>query len=97
MVTVPGRMLLAGGSFGKVEDVIEATTRFFADPRIVGRAMVAGAKVKVQQNTDEGWMLVDGSEAGEQKAIWDIHDFEESDLLMRNMIRITNHFTSIRG
>lgn len=33
------RVLLAGGSMGKPEDVVDAATRLVADTRIVGRSL----------------------------------------------------------
>ena len=85
MVTVGAKILLAGGDIGKVEDVVEAATRFTADPRIVGRAVVIGPKFKVKQNVSGDWDLSKDSEEGEERAIWEIHqhDFEDSDLFQR--------------
>ena len=100
MVTTAGRMMLAGGAIGKAEDVVEAATRFVADPRIAGRAVVVGPKLKVAQNADGELDLVESEEeAGEKRAIWEFyaHDFEDSELFTRNIIRIMNRITEIRG
>ena len=93
-------MVLAGGAVGKAEHVVEAATRFVADPRIAGRAVFVGPKLKVAQNADREWDLVEREEdAGEQRAIWELyaHDFEDSELFTRNVIRIMNRVTEIRG
>ena len=100
ILTNTGKMLLAGGAIGKPEDVVEAATRFAADPRIAGRAVVVGPKVKVVENEDGGMELVEKEdEAGDKKAIWEIyaHDFEDSDIFVRNIIRILNRVAEIRG
>ncbi len=100
IITTAGKMLLAGGAVGKPEDVVEAATRFAADPRIAGRAVVVGPKVKVAQDEDGGMELVEKEdEAGENKAIWEIyaHDFEDSDIFTRNVVRVLNRVAEIRG
>jgi NAD(P)-dependent dehydrogenase (short-subunit alcohol dehydrogenase family) len=100
IITTAGRMILAGGAVGKPDDVVEAATRFVADPRMAGRAVVVGPKLKVAQNEDGEWDLVEGEEeAGEKQAIWELyaHDFEDSELFTRNIIRIMNRVTEIRG
>ena len=93
-----GRAILAGGTIGAVEDVIEAGTRFVADPRIVGRAVTVGPKLKVEQDEEGRWSLSEGS-TGQEKAVWEIypHDMEDSDLFQRRMISIMNRATEIRG
>ncbi len=94
------RAVLAGGTMGKAEDVVEAATRFTADPRVVGRAVSVGPKMKVKQEADGEWRLVEGSSgAGEEKTIWEIypHDFEDCDVFQRNMVALMNRVTEIRG
>ena len=100
IITNTGKIMLAGGAVGKPEDVVEAATRFAADPRIVGRAVLVGPKVKVVQNEDGGMELVEKeNEAGDTKAMWEIyaHDFEDSDIFVRNVIRVLNRVAEIRG
>ena len=95
-----GRTILAGGSLGKAEDVVEAATRFVADPRVVGRAVVVGPKLKVEQDMDGQWSLVEGKHTpGEEKAIWEIyaHDFEDTEVFMRRILRILNRVVEIKG
>lgn len=97
---VVARAVLAGGAMGTTDDVVEAATRFTADPRIVGRAVSVGPKLKVKQDSDGEWKLVEESYAyGVEKAIWEIypHDFEEADIFQRNMVRIINRVEVIRG
>lgn len=48
MITPAARVIVAGSPIGKPEDVVDAATRFVADPRIVGRALVVGPKLKVK-------------------------------------------------
>ena len=93
------RALLAGGAMGKAEDVVEAATRFAADPRVVGRAVSVGPKMKVKQDADGEWSVAEGESDGEDKAIWEIypHDFEDCDVFQRNMVRLLNRVMEIRG
>jgi len=96
----PGRMNLAGGQMGKTEDVVEAGTRFVADPRIIGRTAVVGPKLRVKQDNDGEWGLVEEANAfGEEKAIWEVHaeDFQDSELFTRNYVRLLNRVVEIRG
>lgn len=100
ILTTPGRLLLAGGAVGKPEDVVEAATRFAADPRIVGRAVVVGPKLRIKEDADGEWSLVEkGDPSVEEKAIWEIyaHDWEESELFSRNIVRVLNRIIEIRG
>lgn len=94
-----GRLNLAGGQFGRIEDVVEAGTRFVADSRIIGRAAVVGPKMKVAQVDDGEWELVEGEGAGEEKAIWEVHahDTEDTELFTRNYVGILNRVVEIRG
>ena len=92
--------MLAGGSIGKAEDVVKAATRFVADPRVVGRAAAVGPKLKVAQDTDGQWSLVEGKgAAGEEKAIWEVyaHDFEDTEVFMRRIVGLLNRVMEVRG
>ena len=94
------RALLAGGTMGKAEDVVEAATRFAADPRVVGRAVSVGPKMTIKQEANGEWSLVEGnSEAGKETAIWEIypHDFEDCDVFQRNMVALMNRVMVVRG
>lgn len=94
------RTILAGGSMGKIEDVVDAATRFAADPRIVGRALVVGPKLRVEQKDDGEWNLVEKRDVGGvEKAIWEIYadDFEDSEFFQRRMVGLLNAATELRG
>ena len=93
------RAVLAGGAMGKAEDVVEAATRFTADPRVVGRAVSVGPKMKVKQDADGEWFLAEGNTDGAEKTIWEIypHDFEDCDVFQRNMVGLLNRVMEIRG
>ncbi|KAL9017394.1 MAG: hypothetical protein Q9185_005272 [Variospora sp. 1 TL-2023] len=100
LVNVSVKMALAGGSLGKVEDVVDAATRFTADPRVVGRAVTVGPKLKVKQDEAGEWHLVEGAhQDGEQRAIWEVylHDFEDSDVFQRRLVSLMNRVTEIKG
>ncbi|MCJ1259722.1 hypothetical protein MMC24_007561 [Lignoscripta atroalba] len=92
------RAVLAGGTLGTIEDVVEAATRFSADPRVVGRALSVGPKLKVEQSEDGEWSIAGGS-TGEKKAIWEMytHDFEDCDVFQRKFIGILNRAAELRG
>lgn len=94
------RAVLAGGSIGTIDSVVEAATRFAANPQIVGRAVVVEPKFKVTQDESGEWSLAETeAEGGEEKAVWEIyvHDFEDSDNFQRNMISILNRAAEIKG
>ena len=99
MLGAAGRALLAGGPLGKPEDVVEAATRFVANPRIVGRALCVGPKLRVEKGEDGLWVLAEKAEAGERKALWEFyaHDFEDVDLFTRNMIGLLNRAVELKG
>ncbi len=95
-----GRLNIAGGQMGKIEDVVEAGTRFVADPRIIGRAAVVGPKMKVKQNEGGEWGVVEEAAAdGEDKIVWEVYanDLHDSEIFTRNYIRLLNRVIEIRG
>ena len=98
IISFQGRLLLAGVPMGKVEDVVEAATRFVADPRIIGRAVVVGPKVKAQQGADGLWELAEQPDVKE-KAVLEVYvnDFEEADLSTRRIVQLLNRVVEIRG
>lgn len=62
--------------------------------------MAVGPKLKVEQDTDGQWSLVDGKgSTGEQKAIWEIygHDFEDSEIFSRRIVGLMNRAMEIKG
>ncbi|CAD6585535.1 MAG: hypothetical protein ASARMPRED_002185 [Alectoria sarmentosa] len=100
LFTTTARALLAGGSMGNAEDVVDAATRFVADPRVVGRAVVVGPKLKVEQDSNGQWSLVDDQEKrGEEKAIWEVyaHDFEDTEIFTRRIVGILNRAMEMKG
>ena len=99
LLTAGGRILLAGGTIGKPEDVVEAGTRFAADPRIVGRAAFVGPRLKVELDDETGEMTLTQKEEVQPKAIWELYpmDFEDSDLFQRNLVGVLNRAVQLRG
>ena len=95
-----GRSILAGGSIGTVDSVVEAATRFAANPQILGRAVLVAPKFKVTQNESGEWNIAETEgDGGEDKAVWEIyvHDFEDSETFQRNMISLLNRAAEIKG
>ena len=102
IMDVGARLALAGGLVGKPEDVVEAATRFAADPSIIGRAVVVGPKLKARQGDDGKWVLVekkDEDQTGQEAAIQEVYadDFEEVELFTKNIVGILNRATQLRG
>ncbi|MCJ1304089.1 hypothetical protein MMC08_006901 [Hypocenomyce scalaris] len=100
LLSAPARSILAGGTIGSVDSVVEAATRFAANPQIVGRALYVGPKFKVTQDESGDWNIAEKKgECGEEKAVWEIfvHDFEDSDTFQRNMVSILNRAAEIKG
>lgn len=99
IVSTPARLALAGGAMGKVEDVVDAATRFAADSRIVGRALVIGPKIAVELDDRSGEYRLAAKGQGKQKAVWEAyaHDFEDSDLFARSLLRLLNGVVTMRG
>ena len=94
------RAVLAGSVIATSDDVAEAATRFTADPRVVGRAVMVGPKLKVIQDEDGKWSLAeDQREGAVDKALWEVypHDLENLDQFQRNLIGIFNRATEKRG
>ena len=92
------RLLLAGTPMGKLEDVVDAATRFASDPHITGRAAMIGPKLKAQQGPDGQWEWADRPDM-EEKAVLEIYvdDFEEADLSARRIVTLLNRVVEIRG
>jgi len=100
IMPTPGRLLLAGGGMGKVEDVVDAASRLAADSSILGRGLAVGPKVKVKQQEDGEWVVVPKEAAdGEERAIWEAYadDFEDTELFTRRLIRILNGVAGLKG
>lgn len=93
------KAILAGGAMGKPEDVIEAATRFTADSRIIGRSLYIGPKMTVVQDKEGDYQLALKGQSGHQTAVWEAyaHDYEDSEIFGRNIIRLLNNITMMRG
>lgn len=71
LINGAGRAILAGTALGKPDDVVDAATRFTADTRICGRALVVGPKVKLDE---QGNLLEVGcKEVGYESASWECY------------------------
>jgi hypothetical protein len=79
LIPAGGRVLLAGAAFGQSEDVVDAGTRLMSDESIVGRALVIGPKVKV----NDEWELLPANSNKQEIATWEAyaHDYEEVGML----------------
>ena len=100
IIPASGRMLLAGAEMGKTEDVVEAMTRFVADPRIVGRAVCVAPRLRTKRLEGGGECLAPvGDPAAEEKAIWEVNadDFETVEVWNRRMIGILNAAEIAKG
>lgn len=100
LLSVAFRAALAGSVVGTVDSVVEAATRFTADPRVVGRAISVGPKLQVVEGVDGEWSLAeDNNAAGVEKDLWEVypHDYENNDQFQRTLIGVFNRATEIRG
>ncbi len=100
ILNASARAIFAGGLLGNPEDVVEAATRFAADPRVVGRAVSVGPKLTVEESEDGEWKLTNAKNpSGIEKSIWEIypHDFEQTDLFQRRMLGLLNRKVEGRG
>ncbi|KAK4232381.1 putative dehydrogenase [Podospora fimiseda] len=101
LLTPGGRVLLAGAPKGKVEDVVDAATRLVADEGIVGRALLIGPKMKVEE---DDWMPSLDSPGGEEegkrsRAVWEIygHDYEKVETFVWRYLTMLNVLKSVYG
>jgi hypothetical protein len=100
IVTAGARFVLAGGAMGKVEDVVDAGTRFVADSRILGRALVIGPKMHVRQKDNGEWDLVTpGTPDSFEAACFEPYadDWEDVDAFDRNLVKLLNLVQIGRG
>lgn len=100
IVTTGARFILAGGGLGKVEDVVDAGTRFVADSRIIGRALCVGPKMHVRQKSTGEWELVTpGAPKSIETAVFEAYadDWEDQDQWNRNFVKILNLIQAARG
>ncbi|KAH8708528.1 hypothetical protein GQ44DRAFT_715151 [Phaeosphaeriaceae sp. PMI808] len=100
IVTTGARFILAGAGMGKVEDVVDAGTRFVADSRILGRSLVVGPKMHVRQQDNGEWEAVTpGSTGSIEAAVFEPYadDWEDVDAFDRNLVKILNLVQIGRG
>lgn len=101
IVPTLARMALAGGGLGKVEDVVDAGTRFVADSRILGRALMVGPKLKVKQLDSGEWTFVgrDDVPGVQERAIWEAYadDWRNVEAFTHGIIGLLNAFQKYRG
>lgn len=100
IVTWPARLALAGGAMGKVEDVVDAGTRFVADSRILGRSLVIGPKMHVRQKDNGEWYLATPGAPGTiEAAVFEPYaeDWEDVDAFDRNIVKLLNVVQATRG
>jgi hypothetical protein len=90
-----GRLLHHADIFLKPEDVVDAGTRLMADTRIIGRALVVGPKVRV----DDLELLPATSTEGEVTAVWEAyaHDLDQVDAFTSRFVRMINQVEIAKG
>lgn len=91
---------LAGGGLGEISDVVDAATRFLADKSIVGRAVVIGPRMMVEDGDHGETRLVAVPHEGEEgKGIWDCyaHDHENVEAFFYRYTRLLIAFARMRG
>ncbi|RAL58141.1 hypothetical protein DID88_002381 [Monilinia fructigena] len=74
----------------------DASMRLMADTRIVGRALVIGPKVRVDEELN---LLPETSEEGNYKAVWEAYadDLNELEIFGSRLVRMLNSFETVRG
>lgn len=95
-----GRLLVAGGAMGELDDVVDAASRLVADSSICGRGLCIAPRVKVKQQADGDWITMPyDSKDGQEKGIWEVHahDFDDSELFTRRLVVILNQIASMKG
>jgi len=100
IVPITARFALAGGGMGKVEDVVDAGTRLVADTRILGRGIVVGPKVTVNQDESGEWQVADKGTAGSMEtALWEpcADDWAEVEAFNRRIAQVLNAVEAARG
>lgn len=98
LIGAPGRAVLAGIPLAKIEDVIQAATRFVSNPQICGRAVAVGPQVRVKPGADEEWEWV-ADPGSDGRAVFEIFatDFDDVEPASRRIISLLNRATEIRG
>ena len=100
IVPAGARLMLAGGAMGRVEDVVDAATRFVSDTRILGRALAVGPKMHVRQKDTGEWEIVTpGSPDSVEAAVFEPYadDWADQDTWNRNFVTLLNTVQAARG
>ncbi|KAL6704100.1 hypothetical protein ACN47E_008763 [Coniothyrium glycines] len=100
IVPTGARLMLAGGAMGKVEDVVDAATRFVSDARILGRALAIGPKMHVRQKSTGEWEIVTSDTQGStEAAVFEPYadDWADQDAWNRNFVALLNTVQKTRG
>ena len=98
LIQLDSRMAIAGVPKAKVEDVVEAATRFVAGSMICGRTLSIGPKFKVKEDSKGELQPTDDSGV-EGTALVEInaHDFEEVEVVTRRMVALLNRLGELSG
>ena len=99
LIPTPGMLMLAGAALGSVGDVVDAATRLVADEAIRGRALVVGPKMRVVDEEDGGWKVVEREGGARTQPVWECyaHDYEQVEEFVLRYIRLLNAVSAIRG
>lgn len=89
-----GKVLLSGAALAEMRDVVDAATRLVADRTVVGRGLAVGSRGREGDGESVG-----GSAAEGESGVWEVyaHDFEQSDVLSRRVLAVTNLVAGRRG
>jgi NAD(P)-dependent dehydrogenase (short-subunit alcohol dehydrogenase family) len=94
---------LAGSGLAELSDVVDAASRFVADQTLIGRAVVIGPRIKVEDGKDGEVKLVEipGMPSYGQwgKGVWDcyIHDYEHAEAIIYRYTRLLLGLAKVRG
>ncbi|TPX18997.1 uncharacterized protein E0L32_011314 [Thyridium curvatum] len=94
-----GHSLVAGCGLAAVPDVVDAATRLMADKSIVGRALVIGPRLRIQEGREGEVGLVAPGTAEDGKPIWECyaHDYESVEIFSKQYLRLLNTLVWMRG
>ena len=98
ILNTASRILLAGGVLSEIGPVVEAATRFVADPALVGKAVTIGPKGNIKVGEDGQWDIVDAP-AGHETKVMELYadDYKEVELSVRRIVKALNHVEQTRG
>jgi len=92
---------LAGGGLGEMSDVVKAGSRFMADRKVFGRAVIIGPKMKVEDLPDGEIRLVEIPQEGDEAArgIWEayLHDYEAVEGMVYRYSRLLVGYAKLKG